>query len=88
METTRLLLGGECRLHRPGTLANWRLWFQTGHLEPLGPFHGLSVLIKQHNSCLDTLLISSAMVAWYQFSENETRPLRTVIWGVQSFRNV
>lgn len=62
------------------------LCFQTAHLQPWAHPAQPSVLIKQHNSCLVTLLISSATVACYQFSENETRPLRTVIWGVQSFR--
>lgn len=60
-----------------------RLWFQAGGSEPWAHPHSLSVLIKQHNSCLDTLLISSATAACYQFSENEMRPLRTVIWGAQ-----
>lgn len=50
--------------------------------------HAALVLIKQHNSCLAALLSSSAMVACYQSSENETRPPRTVTWGVQPFRNV
>lgn len=86
MEMMRLLSDGICGQQEPGSLANpevsWAL-VSDGTLGAWALPCSLSALIKQHNSCLDTLLISSAMVAWYQFSENETRPLRTVIWGAQ-----
>lgn len=88
----RLLSDGKGRLQKPGNLANFggKTRLGSGFRQVVGspwvPMRssGLAfLLIKQHNSCLDTLLISSAMVACYQFPENETRPLRTVIWGVQ-----
>lgn len=69
---------------RPGSSG---LCQRAAHLWPGSSPARLSVLIKQHNSRLATLLISSAMVACYQSSGNETRPLRTVIWGLQPFRS-